>query len=166
MTPPKKWIGKSEVEWPGKAKSLAANEECKAIILAYSRLKRGILALIIEILYLLLSCQYSNGNSGSLHESPRAHFHVVEMLRFMSLTQINRPCPFLFILFLCLFLSLWPFQPYFISYILPTTHRFLALFFRSYFCLVGPFSYISFYESLPQHWYNPFWLTGLKAPTN
>ena len=26
--------------------------------------------------------------------------------------------------------------------------------------------YMSLYESLPQSWYNPLWLTGLKAPTN
>ena len=29
------------------------------------------------------------------------------------------------------------------------------------FCLIGPFNYISLYESLPQSWYNPLWLTGL-----
>ena len=45
--------------------------------------------------------------------SPRAHLHVVGMLRFMSLTKTNRTCPLLFILFLSLFLSLWPFQLYF-----------------------------------------------------
>ena len=56
----------------------------------------------------------------------------------------------MFILFLCLFLSLWPFQLYFIPRILLTTVRFLTLFFRSYFCLIGPFNYISLYESLPQ----------------
>ena len=32
----------------------------------------------------------------------------------------------------------------------PTTLRFPALFFRSYFCLIGSFNYISLYESLPQ----------------
>ena len=74
--------------------------------------------------------------------SPRAHLHVVGMLRFMSLrltdtnqpvvwfnarssheVQTNRACPLLFILFLCLFLSLWPFQLYFIPKILPTLPR-------------------------------------------
>ena len=78
----------------------------------------------------------------------------------------NRACQLLFILFLCLFLSLWPFQLYFIPYILPPTLRFLTLFFRSYFCLISPFNYISVYESIPQPWYNPLWLTGLKVPTN
>ena len=65
--------------------------------------------------------------------------------------DINQPSlPTLFILFLCLFLSLWPFQLYFIPYILPTSLRFLTLFFRSYVCLVGPFIYTSLYESLLQ----------------
>ena len=32
------------------------------------------------------------------------------------------------------------------------------------FCLIGPFNYIYLYESLPQPWYNPLCLTGLKAP--
>ena len=41
--------------------------------------------------------------------SPRAHLYVVGMLR-----QTNRVCPLLFILFSCIFLSLWPFQLYFI----------------------------------------------------
>ena len=31
-----------------------------------------------------------------------------------------------------------------------------SLFFPSYFCLTGPFNYISLYESLLQPWYNPF----------
>ena len=39
-------------------------------------------------------------------------------------------------------------------------------FFRSYFCLIGPFNHISLYESLPQPQCNSLWLTGLKAPTN
>ena len=32
-------------------------------------------------------------------------------------------------------------------------------------CLNGPFNCISFHESLPQPWYNPLWLTGLKELT-
>ena len=55
-----------------------------------------------------------------------------------------------FILLLYLFLSLWPFQLYFIPQILPTTVHFLSLFFRFYLCLIGPFNYMSLYESLPQ----------------
>ena len=61
---------------------------------------------------------------------------------------------------------LWPFQLYFIPKILPTTLRSLTLLFRSYFCFIGSFNYISLYESLLQPWYNPLWLTGLKAPTH
>ena len=34
------------------------------------------------------------------------------------------------------------------------------------FSLIDSFNYISLYESLPQPWYNPLWLSGLKAPTN
>ena len=34
-----------------------------------------------------------------------------------------------------------------------------------FFCLIGPFNCISLYESLPQPWYNPLWLTGFRAPT-
>ena len=74
----------------------------------------------------------------SIKSSQRAHLLVVEMLRFMSLTKSSLACPLLFILFLCLLLSLWPFQLYFSPYILRTTVRFLTLFFRSYFCLTGP----------------------------
>ena len=47
----------------------------------------------------------------------------------------------------------------------PRQLRYLTLFFWSYFCL-GPFNYVSLYESLPQHCYNPLWQTGLKAPAN
>ena len=52
--------------------------------------------------------------------------------------------------------------------ILPETPGFLTLFLWSYFCPIGLFNYIYryLYESLPQHWYNPLWLTGLKAQTN
>ena len=32
--------------------------------------------------------------------------------------------------------------------------------------LIGPFNYVSLYESLLQPWYNSLWLAGLKAPTN
>ena len=37
----------------------------------------------------------------------------------------------------------------------PKTLRFLILFFWSHLCLIGPFNYISLYESLLQPWYNP-----------
>ena len=40
---------------------------------------------------------------------------------FVSLTWTNRACPFFFLLFLCLFLSVWSLQPYFIPQTLPTT---------------------------------------------
>ena len=41
-----------------------------------------------------------------------AHHHVVG-LQFMFLAWTSQACPLLFILFLCLFLSLWPFPLYF-----------------------------------------------------
>ena len=85
------------------------------------------------------------------------------------MSDINQPSfPTLFILFLCLFLSLWPFQLYFIPQILPTTLRFLTLFFWSFFFFSAllVLSTVYLYKSLPQPWYNPLWLTGLKAPTN
>ena len=97
--------------------------------------------------------------------SPQAHLHLVGMFRFMS--DINQPSlttPFYSVL--VLFLFLWPFQLCFIPEILPQTLRFLTLFFRSYVCLIGPFNYISFYESIIQSWYNPLWLTGFKIPIN
>ena len=47
-------------------------------------------------------------------QSPRAHLHVVGMLGFTLKTYTNWTSPLLFILFLCLFLSLWHFELYFI----------------------------------------------------
>ena len=94
--------------------------------------------------------------------------------------DISQPSlPPLFVLFLYLFLSLWPFQLYFIPLNLSTTLRFLTLFFWSHsallvlstifhllnspdnsslshsvllvlLCLIGPFNYVSLYESLTQ----------------
>ena len=84
--------------------------------------------------------------------------------RVLDINQ--RRLPTLFILFLGLFLSLWPFQLYFIPCFIPTTPRFLTLFFWSYFCLIGPFNCMSPYQSLSQPWCNPLWFTGLKEPTN
>ena len=57
--------------------------------------------------------------------SPRTHLYVVGMLP----TELAHS--FLYCSCVC-FCLLWPFQLYFILYILPTTLRFLALLFRSY----------------------------------
>ena len=48
-------------------------------------------------------------------ESPRAHLHVGGdvAVDVFDVNQPSLPTPF-FILFLCLFLSLWPFQLYFV----------------------------------------------------
>ena len=96
-------------------------------------------------------------------ESPKAHLHSMGILQFMSdINHLSLPTPFYSILASSfVFLS---FQLYFISSILPTTLLFLTLFFRSYPRLIGPFNFISLYESLLQPWYNPKWLTGLKTP--
>ena len=48
----------------------------------------------------------------------------------------HRACPLLFVLFLCLFVSLWPFPLYCIPWILQTTLCFLTLFFWSLSALV------------------------------
>ena len=82
----------------------------------------------------------------------------VQLTRFLTWQK-----PMYFVLF---FVYTVPFPLCFIPWILPTTPRFLTLFFRSYFYFVGPFNCISLYESLPQPWYNSSRLTGLKAPTN
>ena len=70
--------------------------------------------------------------------------------------EINQPSlPTLFTLFLCLFLSLWPFQLYFI----PKFSRQLSvfsLFFQSDLCLISPFNYVSLNESLLQPEYHPY----------
>ena len=87
---------------------------------------------------LVISSDDSYVPAGLLPKAPRAYLHMVEMLWFMS--DINhRACPLLFILFFYLFLSLWPFQLYFIPYIFQTALRFLALFPQSYLCLIDPF---------------------------
>ena len=96
---------------------------------------------------------------------PRAHLHVMGIF-WLCLWHKLSELAHSFFLFFCLFLSLWPFQLYLIPQILPTTLSFLNLFFRSYFCLRGPFNYVSLCVSLPQPWYNPSWLTGLKPPAN
>ena len=80
--------------------------------------------------------------------SPWAHLHVVGMLQFMFLTKINLACPLFFILFLCLFLSLWPFQLNFI-------HNFSQQLSAFSLCSSSPISAllvlltIHFCESLP-----------------
>ena len=75
----------------------------------------------------------------------------------------NRACP-LFFSFCVVFLSLWPFQLYFIPYFLPTILCFLSFSLSSsglVSAFVDPFNYVSHYESLPHPWYNSSWL-GLK----
>ena len=65
--------------------------------------------------FFFVLCQSSIAVFSPSVQSPRAHLQVVGMLQFMFLTYTNRACPLLFLLFLCLFLSLCPFQLHFIS---------------------------------------------------
>ena len=75
----------------------------------------------------------------TLPQSPRAHLQVVWMLGFVSfdINQSSLPTQFYSALGVCFCLY---FQLYFVPQILPTTLRFLTLFFRSYFCLIIPFN--------------------------
>ena len=71
----------------------------------------------------------------------------------IDIDQPNMPTPFYsVVLSISVFMAL---STVFHSIILPTTLRFITLFFWSYFCRTGPFSYVSRYESLLQAWYNP-----------
>ena len=80
--------------------------------------------------------------------SPQAHLHKAGMLWFMSdINQLSLLTPFYSVL---VYFTLYgPFNC--ISF-----HKFsqqlcfLTLFFWSYLCLIGPFNYISLYESLLQ----------------
>ena len=80
--------------------------------------------------------------------SPGAHLNVVGMLRFMSLTallsfwhkpaELAHSCLFCSCVYFCLY---GLFNCISFHLILPTTLLFLTLFFRSYFCLIGPFNH-------------------------
>ena len=72
------------------------------------------------------------------------HLHVVGMLRFTFWAETDRACalPFHSVLVsVSVFMALR--TVVYIPSILPTTPSFLTLFVRSYFCLIGPVSYIS-----------------------
>ena len=96
---------------------------------------------------------------------PAAHLLVGEDV-VVSVKDINQPnlltpsCSVLVSIFVFMALS-----TVFHSTNSPDNSPFLV-FFRSYFCLIGPFNYVPLYESLAQPWSNPLWLTGLKAATD
>ena len=70
----------------------------------------------------------------------RAHLHVVGIAVYVfDINQLSLPTPFYSVL-----VSISVIRA------LPKTLCFLTLFFWSYFCLKGPFNYMSLYESLPQ----------------
>ena len=81
--------------------------------------------------------------------SPVAQVHLVGMLRFMSdMNQLSLPTPFYSVLVsISVFTAL---STVFHSINSLDNSPFLTLFFRSYLCLIGPFSFISLYESLCQ----------------
>ena len=86
--------------------------------------------------------------------SPSARLHVVGMLRFMSLTFLDINQTELDHFFYSVLVSVSVFialSTVFRSINAPDNSlRFLTLFFRSYFCLIGPFNYVSLNESLLQ----------------
>ena len=84
-----------------------------------------------EIMRASLSCV----PAGSLSRSGDVTIHVKDI------NQPSLPTPFYSDL--VSISLLWPFQLYFIPLNIPTTLRFLTLFFRSYLCLIGPFNSIS-----------------------
>ena len=95
-------------------------------------------------IFLLLHIQKSSSVSSS--SSLWGHYGLCPRSKPTELA------PSFFVLLLCLFLSLWPFQLYFIPQTPPlptTTLRLLTLFFRFFSCLIGPFNYIPLYESPP-----------------
>ena len=65
-------------------------------------------------------------------ESFRENLRNETQLKGSVLDTTNQACPLLCVLFLCLFLSSWPFQLYFIAYFLPTILYLLTLFYPSY----------------------------------
>ena len=84
------------------------------------------------------------------------------------LTETNRACPFRFFYSVPLSISVFmALSTVFHSLNSPDNSLLSStLFFWSYFCLVGPFNYLSLCESLLQPRCNLLWLTGLKARTN
>ena len=83
---------------------------------------------IIIIIYYYICLQNFTHIPGVPSGSPARGGDVTVCVK--DINQPSLPTPF--ILFLYLFLLLWPFLLYFIPYILPTTLRFLTLFFWSY----------------------------------
>ena len=81
--------------------------------------------------------------------SPRAHLHVVGMLRFMSdINQPSLPTPFYSVIVsISAFMAL---SNVFNSINFPDNSPSSDSVLPVYFCLIGPFNYVSLYESLLQ----------------
>ena len=98
----------------------------------------------------------------------RAPLHVVGMLRFMSLTQTNWACQLLLLCSRFCFCLYSPFNCISYHKFSRQHSAFFSLFLWSYFCLTGPFNYISLFWKSPSAliWFFCGWL-GLKhKPTN
>ena len=80
--------------------------------------------------------------------SPRAHRHVVGMLRFMSWHKPIELAHFFFYSVLVSISVFMALSTVFHSIHPPYNYLLLTLFFPSHLCLIGPFNHISLYESL------------------
>ena len=81
-----------------------------------------------------------------------------------SMTKTSRACPLHFTLSLCPLLSLWPFSTVFHSINFPATLRFFSICSSGLISAVLVVSAIYLFVKVSLSlWYNPLWLTGLKA---
>ena len=101
-------------------------------------------------------CRVSNCILTSCHHTELPHEDVLAgspsrggdvAVYVFDMNQPSLPTPFYSVL-----MSTYVFMalPTVFHFILQTILRFLTLFFRSYFCLIGPFNYLSLYENLIQ----------------
>ena len=85
--------------------------------------------------------------SATCHSSPQAHLHMVGMFGFMFATELAHSVLFSSPVCSCLY---GPFNCISFPKFSRQLSSFLTLFFKSYFCLIGPFNYLPLYESLLQ----------------
>ena len=87
---------------------------------------------------------------------------VLLLLLFFVINQLSLPTPFYFVFVsVSVFMAL---STVFHSINSPDSSSLSHSSPSLSFCLSGPFDYISLYETLLQPWYDPLWLTGLRAP--
>ena len=151
--------------WPTKLLTLG-NQRTLEHRAAAERMRVFYPCLIRVVRGINMSSVKPNKNPAPRCASPRAHVHVVGMLRFMSLTQaaeLAHSCLLCSCVCFCLY---GPFNC--ISFHKFSRHHsaFSVCSSGCYFCLLVLLTIISLLEGLPQPWYNHLWLTGLKAPTD